>query len=109
MNRAILAAVVIGHLAIAQAVAAEPAGQSDSLPRVAVHYGDLNVDSESGRRALAGRLTRAARSLCPDAWARDLRTKTAGQDCIRKSVADAMSIVGEQRVAQAKKDASQRS
>lgn len=109
MNKAFLAAVVIGQLVVGQAFAGEAAGATDSLPHAVVHYGDLNVESDAGRQALTGRLTRAARTLCPDARARDLRTKSAGQSCIRKSVADAMSIVGEQRLAQANKDASKRS
>jgi UrcA family protein len=109
MNKAFLAAVVIGQLAVGHAFAGERAATSDGLPRVAVQYGDLNVDSDAGRRALTSRLTRAARSVCPDADARDLRTRSAGQSCIRKSVADALSIVGEQRLAQANKQASQRS
>jgi len=109
MNKAFLAAVVIGQLAVGHAFAGERAVISDGLPRAVVHYGDLNVESEAGRQVLTGRLTRAARNLCPDAYARDLRTKSAGQICIRKSVADALSLVGEQRLAQANKEASKRS
>ena len=50
MNKAFLAAVVIGQLAVGHAFAGERAATSDGLPRVAVQYGDLNVDSDAGRR-----------------------------------------------------------
>ena len=109
MNKALLAAVVFGHLVVIPAFAGQPAAQPDTLPRAVVHYGDLNVDSAAGRKALTSRLTRAARLVCPDSLSRDLRTKAAGQSCIRDSVAEALSTVGEQRLAQANKDASPRS
>lgn len=108
MNKAFLAAIFMGQFAVVPALAGGPASAADGLPRVAVHYGDLNVESAAGRSALTSRLTRAARSVCPDARARDLRTSAAGQSCVRKAVADALSIVSEQRLARASKEAGQR-
>lgn len=108
MNKAFLAAAVIAQLAVGHAFAGTVSVASDGLPRAVVHYGDLNVESDAGRQALTGRLTRAARTVCPDAYARDLRTQSRGQSCVREAVADALRIVGQQRLAQANKQANER-
>jgi UrcA family protein len=108
MNRAIFAAVIIGQLAVGTAFAGGHSEASNDLPRAVVHYGDLNVESDAGRQALTGRLTRAARNVCPDVHARDLRTQAKGLSCVRNAVADALRLVGEQRLALANKRDSQR-
>ena len=109
-HRKLLASLVLAALATGatSAFAGDHAPVNTDVPRVAVHYGDLNVDSVAGQRALQRRIERAARNVCPDSDARDLRARTVAQQCQRQAIAEAMRVVGEQRVARERKAADPR-
>jgi UrcA family protein len=65
----LLAAAMIGALGAANAGAAmttEVAAAAANAPSVTVRFGDLNVASEAGARALYQRLVAAAHQVCPD-------------------------------------------
>lgn len=70
--------------ALGLAVAATPAiAQNNSGAAIAVPYADLNLTTESGRKALDRRLARAAREVCggqPDL--RNMRARTAFRECL---------------------------
>jgi UrcA family protein len=57
----------------------------DEPVRVAVLYGDLDLTSDAGREALDTRHGRAARKVCGNAPARELRQITARQVCHAKA------------------------
>lgn len=105
MNRILTASLALATIFAGSATAlAGDAGRAGAdVPRVAVHYGDLNIDSVAGQRTLQRRIERAARNVCPESNARDLRTRAAAQECQRQAVAEALRVVGEQRLARNRK------
>lgn len=80
-------------LALAAAFAASPAGahtikiSDDGRYRISVPYGDLNLATPAGARALEGRLKAAARSLCGAPTAQGFAEARAVGDC-RRNVMD---------------------
>jgi UrcA family protein len=110
MNRKHIAAVVLATLAAGSTsvLAGDHSPAASDVPRVAVRYGDLNMDSVDGQRALQRRIERAARKVCPDSGAQDLRARVAAQQCQRQAIAEAMRVVGEQRLARERKSAEPR-
>ena len=53
--------------------------------RVAVPYGDLDLPKDAGREALDARLERAARKVCGNASARELREVSARRVCLAEA------------------------
>jgi UrcA family protein len=101
MNKALLTASALGMLASGIAASAMAGDVVTSGNQVAVKYGDLDLQSASGMKALKYRLVDAARSVCPDDSARDLDTRIAGKRCIRRAVSEATVAVSERQVANA--------
>jgi UrcA family protein len=68
----------------AQAVAAPP------YDRTVVAFGDLNLDSQQGTRALYARLRNGAEDVCSSFEGRDLFFKRLWQNCFDQAVAAAV-------------------
>lgn len=74
---AVLAAgVLVGPLGVAHAAA--PAQEA---PTLVVSYGDLNLASADGARALYHRIAAAARQVCPFPDSRNLQQVSAAEGC----------------------------
>jgi UrcA family protein len=101
MNKAFLTASVLGLLSSGIAASAMAGDVVTSENQVAVKFGDLDLQSASGKQALKYRLVDAARSVCPDDSARDLDTRIAGKRCVRRAVSEATVAVTERQVANA--------
>ena len=54
------AVLLVGSLGVAQAATA-----SDEVPSLVVRYGDLDLSTDAGVRALSRRLSTAAHQVCP--------------------------------------------
>lgn len=93
---ALLAASVIGVLGFATAgaattntaAAAVTAPAADALS-VTVRYGDLDLASAAGARALYRRLVVAARQVCPDNGSRDLAILRFEETCRNQAIVNA--------------------
>jgi UrcA family protein len=68
--------------------AAEP-----QYDRAIVAYGDLNLDSELGARALYARLRNGAEDVCSSFEGRDLAFKKLWQNCFDGAVASAVAQI----------------
>lgn len=87
----LLAAAVIGALGIATAGAAAPdsaAPAADTLS-VTVRYGDLDLASAAGTRALYRRLVVAAKQVCPDSGSRELTILRFEETCRNQAIVNA--------------------
>ena len=82
----------IGIAALASCMIAATAGADskihvkDRLPSVVVRYGDLDISTESGARALYARLGTAARRVCPDDNSYDLRMLQTVRACRQQAI-----------------------
>jgi UrcA family protein len=79
--------IVLGSAAAAQA---DDAGAA--LTKV-VSYGDLNLDSTDGARALLNRLHGAANTVCAPFEARSLDQKRRWQTCYDQAIASAVTHI----------------
>ena len=68
------------------ALAAEP---PQALTKI-VHYGDLNLDSEQGAKALYARLRSAARQVCAPLESIELTQQRKWKACFNNAVANAV-------------------
>ncbi len=81
--------LALGCLAMGGSVqAAEP-----QYDRAIVAYGDLNLDSEQGAKALYARLRNGAEDVCSSFEGRDLAFKKLWQSCFDSAVASAVAQV----------------
>jgi len=88
---------LVGVLGLASAGAATP---RDSEPTaVVVKYGDLNLATDAGVKALYQRITYAARQACPDPAINDLIFRQRVEDCRSQAVARAIREVDNSRLA----------
>jgi UrcA family protein len=73
------------------------AGQVVDAPAasVAVPYGDLNLRSAAGRRALAGRVEAAARQLCQPGLIAPLKERADRRACFEAAVASAQTQIAQ--------------
>jgi UrcA family protein len=82
------ALITAGAIKATPAFSQPPAAQADTYVSY-VHTSDLDLSSESGRRALEKRLARAAREVCGTASDVDLQGKNAVRDCRDEAIARA--------------------
>jgi UrcA family protein len=82
-------ASVVGLLAIAPALASNPANRSHS---VTVHYRDLNLSTLAGATILYQRIKGAGRSVCGDEGRR-FDEQRQWNSCYQRAVADAVATV----------------
>jgi UrcA family protein len=81
--------LTLGCLAMDGSVqAAEP-----RYDRAIVAYGDLNLDSEQGAKALYARLRNGAEDVCSSFEGRDLAFKKLWQSCFDSAVASAVAQI----------------
>ena len=76
--------------------AAEPV---DTSPSVVVKYGDLNLNTEAGSLTLYARLAAAAKSVCPAADPRNLRSLSASRACQTEAMQRAVNDIRSPRLA----------
>jgi UrcA family protein len=88
----ILAAGLFTFICAASGSAALAAEPSQRLTKI-VHYGDLNLDSEQGARALYARLRGAARQVCSPLESIEMARRRQWQECFNNAVADAVGQV----------------
>ena len=85
-------AIAVAGLALVAAPAFaqnEPVVIEGGLPTARVSYADLNIRSPAGRRALEGRVTRAASSLCVENFRQTLTQYGAERRCFSLAMAKA--------------------
>jgi UrcA family protein len=79
---------------VTTALAAEP---GDLLTKT-VAYGDLNLDTPQGAKALYGRLRVAASTVCSPLEGRALSNQASWRTCYNRAIAAAVLQVGNVRV-----------
>lgn len=93
-------AIALGAAAMSAASARDAARQTPAPVRaVTVRYGDLDLSTERGAQALLARITKAAKSVCPQAVDRDLGAFLASRRCEREAIARAVRQVDSPRLA----------
>jgi UrcA family protein len=100
MNRSIVYAFAFATFAAA-AASAQAGGASSPKMQIVVSYGDLNVASEAGARALLGRIEAASRKICgsePDI--RDLKGHGLYASCVKSSMDRAVASLPQPAVAE---------
>jgi UrcA family protein len=98
---AVAATAVAGLLTSVAASAAEHTNTADiEHARVTVHYGDLNLDTDSGVQRLQRRLVAAAREVCGRPDPRNLRLASDARKCFDQAMVRAVAEVGNTRLAQ---------
>jgi UrcA family protein len=76
----------------------QAAGSGDALPKQAVTYKDLDLNSNAGVQMLYKRIQGAANQVCGDVDARDLRGMSARKACVEHAVSDAIGAVNSSRL-----------
>lgn len=95
-----VAALALGGCLLAGALGvAQAAPKEDSVPTVAVAYGDLNLSSEAGSAELYRRIVVAAHRVCPMGDLRELGAFTAARACQAAAIARAVSGVDSPQLA----------
>lgn len=89
--------VSIALVALACATSAPVASAADPLTKT-VAYGDLNLDSQSGAKALYGRLRGAAHAVCSPLEDGDLAHRMAWQSCINQAIHSAVTRINNRMV-----------
>jgi UrcA family protein len=93
-------AAVAGLLFAGAATAGGPASTATvEVARVAVSYGDLDLDTEHGAATLQRRIAAAARQVCGAPSPRELRLYQKAQECTTAAIARAVEEVGSPRLA----------
>jgi len=92
-SAALTACLIVGGSATAYAAPADPA------PSVQVKYGDLNLASDQGARALYERIVWAAHRVCAVSDIRILAEVAAGRVCQAQAIAHAVRDVNSPQLA----------
>jgi UrcA family protein len=88
----ILAAGLFAFICAANGSTALAAEPSQRLTKI-VHYGDLNLDTEQGARALYARLRGAARQVCSPLESIEMGGRQQWKACVNDAVANAVAQV----------------
>ena len=95
-----VAALALGGCLLAGALSVAQAGpKADSVPTVAVAYGDLDLSSEAGSTELYRRIVVAAHRVCPAEDLRQLGQFTAARACQAAAIARAVNGVDSPQLA----------
>ena len=65
----------------------------DDVPKAAVSYKDLNLNTDDGVKVLYKRIQRAANQVCGNVDGRELKRMSVKQACVERAVADAVAAV----------------
>lgn len=68
------------------------------IPRVVVHYGDLDLSTEAGANTLYHRLQSASRLVCRSFDSADISQRAKWQACYRQALSGAVSKVNRETV-----------
>jgi UrcA family protein len=82
--------LVLSSAAMGGTIHAATAPQYDTAT---VTYGDLNLDSQQGAKALYARLRNSAEDVCASLDGRDLFFRRLRQDCFDQAVASAVAQI----------------
>ncbi|HXO63671.1 MAG TPA: UrcA family protein [Steroidobacteraceae bacterium] len=88
-----LAACLLGAAAGTASAATSTADDSADVRTMRVSYGDLNLATEQGSRALHTRLESAARAVCAPEDGRNLAEVAAARACEARAIAQAVKDV----------------
>jgi UrcA family protein len=97
----IAAAALFAASQMSAPVALSATVTENDAPKIVVRYGDLNLSTPDGAATLLRRIDAAARQVCPDAYARDLRVKALARECRRTATANAVEQVHNLRLSAA--------
>jgi len=93
-NRALLALVAAAGMLVSTALTAESKG-AFAVPQLKVNYGDLDLGTEQGVRALHRRLTAAAERVCPRTDGRvSAQDRAAAHECRKQALDGAVDQIG---------------
>jgi UrcA family protein len=95
LGRAVLAASVLS----ASFGVAHAAAPADAQPATVVAYGDLDLNTEAGARALYSRIAAAAERVCPYQDPRDLARFAQFRSCRNAAIERAVSEVKSSQLA----------
>jgi UrcA family protein len=98
----LLGCTLAGALGVAQAAPPSDAvtvNASDEIPTVVVRYGDLNLATEAGAKALYKRISVAAQEVCPVNDQRSLAQIAYSHTCRTEAVARAVHEVNSPQLA----------
>jgi UrcA family protein len=93
------ALAVAGYLAAGAVSVAQADTPQDSVPQVAVAYGDLDLSTEAGGSELYRRIVIAAKKVCPQEDTRQLAEFAAARACQAQAIARAVSHVDSSQLA----------
>ena len=83
----------VAALATASLFVVPTVASAETAPSVRVHYGDLDLASPAGAKALKRRISRAASQVCGDLPSRDLRVIAEVEACRAETIAAAQPAV----------------
>jgi UrcA family protein len=89
-----LVTAVAASLVALSAFAGGTGPRHDELPTAAVYYGDLDLATPAGNRALYERMSLAAKRVCPAADNRDLARVAAVRACREAALDGAVRAAG---------------
>ena len=104
MNKALtmILALAAGAATLTTASAATPgvtAASDADVSAIVVRYGDLNLATEQGTKALYRRIAFVAKQVCPDGESRGLENLNRARACQRDAIARAVQSVHNERLA----------
>ena len=101
--RALISLAVLGALTAATLLAspkgASAAQPADAALQTTVQYSMRDLSTDEATHALYQRIVSAARTVCPGYDSRDLAQFAASRTCQRQAVAQAISQIGDARLA----------
>jgi UrcA family protein len=96
------AAALLALTACVGMLSTASAATSDTdTPQVTVRYGDLDLSTQAGAKALYSRISMGARQVCPSDDSRDLSRFTNARACQRAAIERAVRAVNSPHLAAA--------
>lgn len=92
-------ALLAACVAVGAAGNARAATETVTAPSITVRYDDLNLATDSGSRALYGRIVSAAQQVCVADDIRDLQAVASARVCRQAAIAQAVRDVHSPKVA----------
>jgi UrcA family protein len=97
-STASLMAAALFAAAFAAGTGTVSAGQPDEVLTKTVYYGDLNLESQQGAKALYYRLRSAARQVCAPYESLDLSLQSAWRSCVDYAMDGAVAKINKPMV-----------
>jgi UrcA family protein len=99
LTRVIRTALLVGCSLAGALGVAQAATPDDAAPTIVVRYGDLNLATEAGARALYQRLSIAAREVCPLEDSKSLAQMAYSHTCRSQAIARAVHDINSPQLA----------